>query len=106
MSSTLSLRPGIRLHSVGCDTAVIVIKAPASPVALTCGGVLMTATDGTAEDRQPRAAVAAVMNQLGKRYVAADGSIEVLCTRAGTGSLAVDGEPLELKAAKVLPASD
>lgn len=44
--------------------------------------------------------------QLGKRYTDTDGSLEVLCTRAGTGALALGGTPLGQKAAKPLPASD
>jgi hypothetical protein len=30
----------------------------------------------------------------------------VLCTKAGRGTLALDGEPLVIQAAKPLPASD
>lgn len=43
---------------------------------------------------------------LGKRYANADGSVELLCTKPGRGSLALDGAPLTIKAAKPLPASD
>lgn len=43
---------------------------------------------------------------LGKRYVDADGTFEVLCTSAGPGELACDGIAMTLKAAKPLPASD
>jgi hypothetical protein len=41
---------------------------------------------------------------LGKRYVHED--LEVLCTKAGKGSLSVGGVRLPLKEAKPLPASD
>ena len=43
---------------------------------------------------------------LGKRYVDDESDIEVLCTKAGDGALAVDGRPLVLKTAKPLPSSD
>jgi hypothetical protein len=43
---------------------------------------------------------------LGKRYADEDLGVEVLCTKAGTGTLALDGTPLPIKAAKPLPASD
>jgi hypothetical protein len=43
---------------------------------------------------------------IGKRYVDADGALEVLCTSSGTGELSCDGVPMTLKAAKPLPASD
>jgi hypothetical protein len=43
---------------------------------------------------------------LGKRYVDAADSIELLCTSAGTGTLSIDGAELSIKAPKPLPASD
>ena len=43
---------------------------------------------------------------MGKRYVNADDSIEILCTKAGDGVAAIAGEPMELKEAKALPSSD
>jgi hypothetical protein len=43
---------------------------------------------------------------LGKRYVDADQILEVLCTKPGDGSLSVGDEPLQVKEAKPLPASD
>jgi hypothetical protein len=44
--------------------------------------------------------------QLGKRYVDAAGTFQVLCTKAGGGTLALDGQPLVIQAARPLPASD
>ena len=44
--------------------------------------------------------------QLGKRYVSADGSLEVLCTKGDDGSLSIGSEPLARKDAKPLPSSD
>jgi hypothetical protein len=43
---------------------------------------------------------------LGKRYVDESSGLEVLCTKAGTGTLTLDGTPLTLQGAKPLPASD
>lgn len=43
---------------------------------------------------------------LGKRYTDAQGSFELLCTKAGAGSLSVGDTPLVLSGAKPLPASD
>ena len=43
---------------------------------------------------------------MGKRYVDAAGSFELLCTKPGQGSLSVDGTILNTKDAKPLPASD
>ena len=43
---------------------------------------------------------------LGKRYVHEASGLELLCTKPGEGSLAVDGAALPLKEAKPLPSSD
>ena len=44
--------------------------------------------------------------QIGKRYVDDADTIQLLCTKAGQGTLALDGNPLQIQAAKPLPASD
>jgi hypothetical protein len=43
---------------------------------------------------------------LGKRHADPDGVLELLVTKAGNGTLAVDGNPIPLKDAKPLPSSD
>jgi hypothetical protein len=43
---------------------------------------------------------------LGKRYADEDAGLEVLCTKAGKGSLSLSGAPLLVKQAKPLPSSD
>ena len=43
---------------------------------------------------------------IGKRYVNAAGTVELLCVKAGKGSLSIDGEVLQIKDAKPLPSSD
>jgi len=43
---------------------------------------------------------------LGKRYVDPSGALELLCTFSGAGELTCGGDPMTLKAAKPLPASD
>ena len=43
---------------------------------------------------------------IGKRYVDASGALELLCTKAGTSSLSVGDEGMDLKDAKPLPSSD
>ena len=44
--------------------------------------------------------------QIGKRYVDEAGTLELLCTKPGEGSLAVGGTALQIKGAKPLPSSD
>ena len=100
-----TLKAGARLKSAVCDTQVMVIAAPAGDVALSCGGApLLEATANAARgaiDPEHKNGT-----QIGKRYVNADGSLELLCTKPGEGSLAVAGTKLELKEAKALPSSD
>ena len=100
-----TLKAGTRVKSAVCDTQVMVIAAPAGEVALTCGGAaLLQLTDAGA-----RGAIHPDHKngtQIGKRYVNDDGSLELLCTKPGEGSLAVGGAPLKLKEAKALPSSD
>jgi len=99
------LKPGLKLKSAVCDAEVMVIKA-AGEVALTCGGASMLAAgDAAPADAAPDSAHLDGC-QVGKRYVNDDQSLEVLCVKAGKGSLAVDGNPLQLKESKKLPSSD
>ena len=100
----MELRPGLKLKSAVCNTEVIVV-AGSGEVDLTCGGVAMV--DATAD--APEAAAVAGLTEgtlLGKRYTDDDGSLEVLCTKPGDGSLGVGQTALVLKEAKPLPASD
>ena len=99
------LKPGSRWTSSVCDTEVIVVKGPPDEVELTCGGVAMVAAG-----EEPAAGAlddgASGGTLLGKRYVDDGDTMEVLCTKPGTGSLGADGASLQLKEAKPLPASD
>lgn len=100
------LKPGERLFSAVCATEVIVVKSPSRVVELTIGG--RPALDRPSEQR--RVDQVDVLGRggalVGKRYVDSEGTIELLCTRAGGGALAVDGEPLAVKESRPLPASD
>lgn len=101
----LTLKPGVRLYCAVDTTELIVIKAPAGQVDLTLGGhpAVLNAEERT------EGAVAADHDggvAMGKRYVDADNSIEVLVTKAGAAIPALAGTPLLLKDAKPLPSSD
>ena len=98
-----SLAAGDRLKSVVCTTEIMVIVAPDGDVNLCCGGAPMSAGDGGDAALDPGFADGAV---IGKRYANADGSLEVLCVKAGAGSLAVGGDVLAVKDAKKLPKTD
>ena len=43
---------------------------------------------------------------LGKRYADEASGLELLCTKAGVGTLTLDGSVLDVKSAKPLPSSD
>jgi hypothetical protein len=101
------LTPGARLRSAVDDTEVVVVRAPTRAVEITCGGHPMIAVSDSerAPGWQPDAAWTAG-TLIGKRYASVEFGLEVLCTKAGVGSLGVDGRPLEAAQAKPLPASD
>lgn len=100
----VELRPGLKLSSAVCSTEVIVV-AGSGDVDLTCGGVPMTEPGGDASDAS---AVDGLTegSLMGKRYCDEEGTIEVLCTKPGDGSVGVGQTALGLKEAKPLPASD
>lgn len=98
-----TLAAGKRLRSAVCATEVMVIAAPDGDVDLCCGGASMTDGDGNGGAPNPDFAAGSA---IGKRYVNADGSLEVLCVKAGDGSLSVGGDALAVKDAKKLPKTD
>jgi len=97
------MKPGSRLKSVVCDTEVIVVRSGADTV-VVCGGQPM-ADERPAERGAINPAFAAG-TLTGKRYVDAAGTVELLCVKAGQGSLSVAGAALQTKDAKPLPSSD
>jgi len=83
----------------------MVIQAPAGDIDVRCGGAPML---GIA-DPKPDSAIDPNLKagtQIGKRYVDAAATLELLCTKPGEGTLALGSTPLALKEAKPLPASD
>ena len=98
------LAAGQRLKSTVCTTEIMVIAAPDGDLELTCGGAAMTDGDGGGGGEVDSAH--AEGTALGKRYVNADGDLEVLCVKPGDGSLAIGGTALALKDAKKLPKTD
>ena len=102
----VSLKPGTRLFGAADTTEVIVVKAPSEPIDLRIGGhpALLDASgrsDSLQVDTPPEAAPL-----MGKRYVDESGNLELLCTKAGTGAIAIGDELCTVKGAKPLPASD
>jgi hypothetical protein len=101
----MDLKPGTRLRSQTCSAELIVVRPPAREVDLRCGGAPMVPMEGPVEDH-PLDAARSEGTLLGKRYADPDSGLELLCTKAGAGSLSLDGAPLPQKDAKPLPSSD
>ena len=100
-----TIKVGARLKSNVCDTEVMIISCADSSVTIHCGGApMLDATAAKTNASLDPAHGAGTL--LGKRYVNTAGKIELLCVKAGKGSLAVNNEALVLKDAKPLPSSD
>ncbi len=102
--SKIALKAGGRFKSAVCDTQVMVIKAPAGGFELRCGGADVIAPTETGTGDVDATLSGGTL--MGKRYVNADESLELLCTKGGAGTLSLEGVPLEIKQAKQLPSSD
>ena len=98
-----ALAPGKRLKSAVCATEIMVITAPDGDVDIRCGGAPM-AEDGDGSGTVDTAH--AKGSSIGKRYVDGDGTLEVLCVKAGDGSLALGENTLKVKEATKLPNTD
>ena len=82
------------------------VRPPSEPVDLRIGGHPVVAVG---EDPPAGASLDSGFDQgtaLGKRYVDEATGLEVLCTKAGEGSLSIGDTPLPTKDAKPLPSSD
>lgn len=100
----MELKPGARLRSTVCTAEVVVVRA--AEAVLSCGGHPMVLLNGAGlGDVVPDDAHAGG-TLLGKRYADPVSGLEVLCTKAGKGSLSLGDAPLRPKAAKQLPSSD
>ena len=103
------LKTGARLKSAVCDGEIMVVATPGGDIALTCGGAPMIGGGVAAGEEAQSAEIDpdhAVGIVIGKRYITEDEGLEVLCVKAGAGSLAVDGNLLLQKDTKKLPKTD
>jgi len=101
----MDVHAGEKWYSTVCSVGAIVVRAPASPVELECGGAPMS-TSGPAEHVDASTADPAIGTKIGKRYVDEDSGLELLGIKAGPNVITVNGKPLVLKEAKPLPSSD
>ena len=101
----MQLKAGTRLRSATDACEVVVVKAPAGAVDLRCGGHPLLPVDAEVTPQGMQAGFDQG-TQLGKRYSDDELGLEVLCTKAGEGSISVGETVLAVKGAKPLPASD
>ncbi|MEU9346645.1 hypothetical protein AB0D74_36120 [Streptomyces sp. NPDC048278] len=103
-------RVGQMLASTVDTTAVIVVRCPDQELEIGCGGAAMVEGGGHGNAAGAAAGTTGpgptAGSLLGKRYADDDLGVELLCTKAGPGTLTVNGVPLPMKSAKPLPASD
>ncbi|HVV75796.1 MAG TPA: hypothetical protein VHC43_07140 [Mycobacteriales bacterium] len=104
----MPLKSGQRLRSQVCTTEVIVVRVPADDLELSCGGAPMVELGTEVAAGGTPAPGLADGTLLGKRYTTddADGTLELLVTKGGDGTLAGNGVPLVTKESKPLPSSD
>ena len=101
----VELKAGGRLKSAVCATELIAVKAPDGELDIRCGGVPMVIAGTDAPDATPVDGFTDGC-ALGKRYVNDDASLELLCTKAGEGSVSLGDTIMAIKDAEQLPASD
>ncbi len=101
----IQLKTGMKLRSATDACEIVVVKAPSDPVDLRCGGHPFVAADAEVTPQGLELALDGG-TQLGKRYASEAIGVEVLCTKGGAGTISIGEDPLELKGAKPLPASD
>ncbi len=102
----MELKAGFRIKSAVCETQLMVIAAPEGDIDITCGGAPVVELAADAPPGGELSPDHKNGTQIGKRYVNEDGSLELLCTKPGEGSLALAGAALKVKEAKALPSSD
>jgi hypothetical protein len=102
----MELKPGSRWKSAVCDTELVVVRPPKTPGVLECGGHPVAPHAQARPEGLTLWEAYSAGTQAGKRYADEETELEVLCTKAGAGSLSVDGRRISAKDAKKLPASD
>jgi hypothetical protein len=104
--AAMKLTIGKTLASAVDGATVVVVRATDADVEVTSGGLALydpKSEEPPAGDPNPELLGGTL---IGKRYVNAADDVELLATKPGKGTLAIDGEALTLRDAKPLPASD
>jgi hypothetical protein len=96
---------GAQLFSAVSDVSVVVVRAPREPTEIHCGGVPMLSSKPPGPTHTAGAGLGEDI-AVGKRYVLDDIGLEIICTKAGPGTLTIGGTALTMAKAKPLPSSD
>lgn len=102
----MRLVPGDRLRGAVDSTEVIVVRPADDDVDIRCGGHPMLELNAAPPSGITIDPAYRDGTQLGKRYVHDDSGLELLCTKAGDGTLSVGADVLQFKDSKALPSSD
>ena len=102
----MELKPGSRWRSAVCDAEFVVVRPPKTAATLECGGAPLLPHGSARPEGSAVAEAHSAGSQAGKRFADAESGLEVLCTKAGAGSLSIDGRAIGATQAKKLPASD
>ena len=102
----MDLKPGSRWKSAVCDTEVVVVRPPKVEADLRCGGYPMVANAEPKPEGLTISPDFAEGSAMGKRFADEETGLELLCVKAGQGTVSIGGRPIGTKEAKKLPASD
>ncbi|WP_247348865.1 MULTISPECIES: hypothetical protein [unclassified Bradyrhizobium] len=105
-SNGMELKPGSRWKSSVCNTEIVVVRPPKTPAILECGGHPMVANGATRPEGLALSLTHSAGSAMGKRFFDERTGLEVLCVKAGCGSLSIDGHAIDARETKKLPSSD
>ena len=88
-----------------CSAEVVIVRSPAGDAVPQCGGEDMVPLGESFETAPIKIGWDGGCS-VGKRYKSITNGLEVLCTKAGTGTLGTNAEALTVIETKKLPASD
>lgn len=100
----MQVKPGMRLRSTVCSTEVMVVKVSGPDLDIRCGGAPMQPSSPSVVKTGEPVAPFDGGTLVGKRYEL-DG-LELLCTKAGGGTLSLGDQIIGTQAAEQLPSSD
>jgi hypothetical protein len=105
LEENVLLKTGMRMRSATSAAEVMVIRCEEGDIDLRSGGVPMVTIDREVIIQEPTSGFDEDL-LIGKRYGSDEYNIELLCTKAGLGTLSIGETPLPRKEAKPLPSSD